>query len=48
MGLPKSNGFDAVMVVVDHVLTKGVIYCPCKKDINVAGVAQLFFSHVFP
>ena len=29
-------------------LTKGVIYCPCNKDIDVAGVAQLFFSNVFP
>ena len=27
---------------------KGVIYCPCTKDIDAAGVAQLFFTHVFP
>ena len=36
------------MVVVDHGLTKGVIYCPCHENIDVAGVAQLFFLHVFP
>ena len=47
-GLPVSNGFNSVMVVVDHSLTKGVIYCLCTKDIDAAGVAQLFFSHVFP
>ena len=47
-GLPDSHGFDSVMVVVDHGLTKGVIYCPCNKNIDVAGVAQLFFAHVFP
>ena len=47
-GLPDSHGFDLVMVVVDHELMKGVIYCPCTKDIDVAGVAQLFFAHIFP
>ena len=47
-GLPDSHSFDSVMVVVDHGLTKGVIYCPCTKNINAAGVAQLFFAHVFP
>ena len=47
-GLPDSHGFDSVMVVVDHGLTKGVIYCPCTKSIDAAGVAQLFFSHIFP
>ena len=48
MGLPNSHGFDSVMVMVDHGLTKGVIYCPCTKNIDAAGVAQLFFAHVFP
>ena len=48
MGLPDSHGFDSVMVVVDHGLSKEVIYCPCMKDINTAGVAQPFFAHVFP
>ena len=47
-GLPPSNGFDSVMVVVNHGLTKGVIFCPCTKEINTAGVAILFFHHVFP
>ena len=46
-GLPDSHGFDSVMVMVDHGLSKGVIYCPCSKDIDMAGVAQLFFAHVF-
>ena len=48
MGLPDSHGYDAVMVVVDHGLTKGVIYCPCTKNIDSKGVAQLFFTNVFP
>ena len=48
MRLLDSHGFDSVMVVIDHGLMKGVIYCPCTKNINAAGVAQLFFTHVFP
>ena len=47
-GLPLSAGFDSVMVMVNHGLMKGVIYCPCTKDIDMAGVASLFFKHVFP
>ena len=46
-GLPDSHGFNSVMVVVDHGLTKGVIYCPCIKKIDATRVAQLFFAHVF-
>ena len=47
-GLPNSHRYDSVMVVVDHGLAKGVIYCPCTKNIESEGVAQLFFAHVFP
>ena len=46
-GLPPSQSFDSVMVVVDHGLSKGVIYIPCHKTIDAAGVAELFFSKVF-
>ena len=45
--LPPSAGFDSVMVVVDHGLTKGVILAPCHKTIDAAGIAQLFFDFVF-
>jgi hypothetical protein len=45
--LPLSLGFDSVMVVVDHGLMKGVIILPCHKNVDAAGVAQLFFKNVF-
>ena len=45
--LPPSGSYDSVMVIVDHGLMKEVILCPCNKNINAAGVAKLFFLHVF-
>ena len=47
-GLPLSTGFDSVMVMVNHGLMKGVICCPCTQDIDITGIALLFFHHVFP
>ena len=45
--LPLSDGFDTLLVVVNHGLTKGVILCPTKKTIDASGVTSLFFSKVF-
>jgi hypothetical protein len=45
--LPPSGGFDSIMVVVDHSLTKGVIITPCLKTITSEGIAKLFFKHVY-
>ena len=45
--LPPSGSYDSVMVIVDHGLMKGVILCPCNKNIDAAGVVKLFFLHVF-
>ena len=45
--LPLVNGLDSVMVVVDHGLSKGIILTSCTKTMNAAGIAQLFFTHIF-
>ena len=42
-----SNGFDSLLVVVDHSLSKGVILTPCNKTIHAKGVAELFFKNIF-
>jgi len=41
------TGFDSVMVVVDHGLSKGVILSPCTKTITAEGVADLFVQKIF-
>ena len=45
--LPPSSGFDSLLVMVDHGLTKGVILCPTKKSVTAEGIATLFFYKVY-
>jgi len=45
-GLPPSQGYDAIMVVVDH-LSKQAHIIPTTSDVTAAGVAQLFRDHVW-
>jgi transposase InsO family protein len=45
--LPESDGFDSIFVVVDHGLTKGVIFTPCNKTIDALGTADLYFNNVY-
>jgi hypothetical protein len=46
MGLPWSNGCDAIWVVVDH-LTKERHLLPCRMDIETKGSPNLFIAHIF-
>jgi hypothetical protein len=47
-GLPKTKrGFDRIMVVVDHGLTKGVIFIPTNKELTALEAAELHFDHTF-
>ena len=47
-GLPKTKqGYDRIMVVVDHGLSKGVNFIPTNKDITALQTAQLQIDHVF-
>jgi len=45
--LPESNGYDSLMVMINHRSTKGVILIPCNKMINVLEAATLFLDHVY-
>jgi hypothetical protein len=46
-GLPPSDGFNAILVVVDHGLTKGVILAPTMDTVDSEGIAFLLQSHLF-
>ena len=43
---PPVNGFDSVMVMVNHGLCKRVILVSCTKTMDAAGITQLFFNHI--
>jgi Integrase zinc binding domain len=45
--LPESDRFDALMVMVDHGLTKGVILIPCNKTVDAIGAATLYLDYVY-
>ena len=45
-GLPKSQGFKVILVVVDW-LTKYVHFIPLSHPYTIAKVASLFMQHVF-
>src|SRR6266545_3277227 len=46
--LPPSDGFDSIMVVVDHGLSKGVILTPCSKTgLTAEETSQLYIDNVY-
>lgn len=45
--LPLSNGYDSIMVVVDHGLTKGVVFIPCHKTIDAITTATKYYEAVY-
>ena len=45
--LPESNGYTAVLAVVDHGMTKGVVWIPTKYKSNAENAAKLYLDHVY-
>jgi hypothetical protein len=46
-GLPKSEGHDAILTIVDHSCSQAAIFLPCSTTITSAGIAQLYLEHLF-
>lgn len=45
-GLPKSDGYDCILVVVDR-LTKMALFIPTSRDLTAESLASLYLEHVF-
>ena len=45
--LPEVDGFNAILVVVDRGLSKGVILNPCSKNLTDEGTGQLLLDNVY-
>jgi Integrase zinc binding domain len=46
--LPPSKGYDSILTITDHDVSKAALFFPCTQKIGVAGVAELFATQVFP
>jgi len=45
--LPKSKGFDSILSIVDHGLTKGIILILTTKGVTSKGIATLLMDNLF-
>ena len=46
--LPKANGYDAILTIVDQGCSRATIFLPCQTTITREGVALLYLKHLFP
>jgi transposase InsO family protein len=46
-GLPKHNGKDAILTIVDHGCSQAAVFLPCITTITGLGIAQLYMDHVY-
>jgi hypothetical protein len=45
--LPKSEGSDAILTIVDQGCSRAAVFLPCSTTITGEGVAQLYLEHVY-
>jgi hypothetical protein len=45
--LPPSYGYDMILTITDHDVSKASIFLPCQETIDAEGVAKLYATHVF-
>ena len=46
--LPKANGYDAILTIVDQGCSRAAIFLPCHMTITGEGVALLYLKNLFP
>jgi hypothetical protein len=46
--LPKSDGFDSILTIVDQGCSKAAKFIPCHKMIDGTGVAHEYLKHLVP
>ena len=45
--LPESDGYDAILTIVDHGCLRATVFLPCKTTITGEQVAQLYYEHIY-
>jgi hypothetical protein len=46
--LPKSGGYDSILTITNHDVSKAALFFPCSQTIGGMGVASIFAQQVFP
>jgi len=46
--LPKSQGFDSILTIVDQGCSKAAKFIPCTKTIDRTGIALKYLKHLVP
>ena len=46
--LPPLSGYDLILTVTDHDMSKAALFFPCNQTIGALGIATIFANHVFP
>jgi len=46
--LPRSKGYDAILMIVDQGCSKATKFIPCNKTIDTEGVACEYLRHLVP
>ena len=47
-GLPKSQGYDSILTIVDHRCSRGALFLPCQSTITGPQIAKLYYQHLYP
>jgi hypothetical protein len=45
--LPMNDGWDSILIIIDHGLSKGAIVTPCTKTITAEKTTMIFIKKVF-
>ena len=46
-GLPRHNGKDAILTIVDHGCSRVAVFLPCTTTITSPGIAQLYLDNIY-
>ena len=46
--LPKANGYDAILTIMDQGCSRAAVFLPCHTMITGEGVALLYLKHLIP
>jgi hypothetical protein len=45
--LPNSQGYNAILTLVDHRCSRATLFLPCCTTIGAPGIAKLYFCHIY-